>query len=241
MSRPALALAGGLVLLAGALGPGWAQDRTRRKADAPAPTVGDLQRGAASAIQVHPDATLNGSAAKAMQGYSEFLKLQNSDANLRAQALRRLGDLNLESGELERMSNEVSQLDTPGAEAIRLYSILLKAYPDYARNDQVLYQLARAYETTGQSDTALATLDRIVAHYPGAREIAEVHFRRGELLFSAKRYPEAQSAYEKVIARGAGGSSFYEQSLYKHGWSLFKQSQNQACLQSFLKLLDRTL
>ncbi len=27
-----------------------------------------------------------------------------------------------------------------------------KAYPDYPRNDQVLYQLARAYETTGQRD-----------------------------------------------------------------------------------------
>ena len=241
MSGPECARIVALVLLTGALSPGWAQDRTPRKAGDPAPTVGDLTRSDASAVQVHPDATVNGSAAKAMQGYSEFLKLQNSDANLRAQALRRLGDLNLESGELERMSNEVSQLDTLGAEAIRLYSILLKAYPDYARNDQVLYQLARAYETTGQSDTALATLDRIVAHYPGAREIAEVQFRRGELLFSAKRYPEAQSAYEQVLTRGAGGSNFYEQSLYKHGWSMFKQSQNEACLQSFLKLLDRTL
>src|SRR5258707_7620051 len=113
------------------------------------------------------------------------------------------------------MSNEVSLVDTQGAEAIRLYSILLKAYPDYSRNDQVLYQLARAYETTGQSDTALATLDRIVAHYPGAREIAEVHFRRGELLFSAKRYPEAQSAYEKVIARGAGGGQLFPHKLCK--------------------------
>ena len=50
-----------------------------------------------------------------------------------------------------------------GAEAIKLYTTLLKAYPDYPRNDQVLYQLARAYETTGQPDQALATLDRIVA------------------------------------------------------------------------------
>jgi len=223
----------GLVLLAGAMSPAQA-------ADVPA-TVGDLTKRDAGHIQVHPDASVNGGAAKAMHSYSEFLKLQNTDAHLRAEALRRLGDLNLESGELERMSNEVSLLDTQGAEAIRLYSILLKAYPDYPRNDQVLYQLARAYETTGQSDTALATLDRIVARYPLAREIAEVQFRRGELLFSAKRYPEAQSAYEKVIARGAAGSGFYDQSLYKHGWSMFKQSQNEACLHSFVTLLDRTL
>ena len=51
----------------------------------------------------------------------------------------------------------------------------------------------------------------------------EVQFRRGELLFSAKRYPEAEKAYAAVIGRG-GTSAFYQQSLYKHGWSLFKQS-----------------
>ena len=56
-----------------------------------------------------------------------------------------------------------------------------------------------------------------------------MQFRRGELLFSAKRYAEAQHAYEAVIARGAP-SAFYEQSLYKHGWSLFKQSLNEESL-----------
>ena len=38
--------------------------------------------------------------------------------------------------------------------------------PTTPRNDQVLYQLARAYETTGQPEPALATLDRIVQKYP---------------------------------------------------------------------------
>jgi tetratricopeptide (TPR) repeat protein len=203
-----------------------------------AATIGDLAK---RSIEVHPDASVSGGAAKAMQSYRDFLKLQNTDAKLRAEALRRLGDLNLESGELERMSSEVTQLDMQGAEAIRLYSTLLKAYPDYPRNDQVLYQLARAYETTGQSELALSTLDQVVARYPATREIAEVHFRRGELLFSAKRYADAESAYQQVIKRGAGNSTFYEQSLYKHGWSLFKQSQNEACLKSFASLLDRTL
>ncbi len=155
--------------------------------------------------------------------------------------MRRLGDLNLESGELERMANEVTQLDMQGAEAIRLYSTLLKAYPDYARNDQVLYQLARAYETTGQIAQALATLDSIVARYPQSRDIAEVQFRRGEILFSNRRYAEAQLAYEAVLARGRNGSTFYVQSLYKHGWSQFKQGLNEDSLKSFADLLDLTL
>ncbi len=230
------------LVLAACLAGGMSQPVVARHKPKPAQarttTLADLAKGK---VEVHVDAAVNGSTAKAMQSYRDFLNLQNTDPQLRAEALRRLGDLNLESGELERMSSEVTQLDLQGAEAIKLYSTLLKAYPDYARNDQVLYQLARAYETTGQTDTALATLERIVATYPHTRDIAEVHFRRGELLFSARRYADAEAAYQQVISRGPGGSTFYEQSLYKHGWSLFKQSQNEACLKSFMMLLDHTL
>jgi tetratricopeptide (TPR) repeat protein len=188
-------------------------------------------------VDVQTGSQPQGGAAKAMDNYRRFLELQATDPKLRAEALRRLGDLNLEAGEFERMEKEVTQIDLQGAEAIKLYSTLLKAYPNYPRNDEVLYQLARAYETTGQNEQALATLDRIVKSYPQSRQLDEVQFRRGELLFSAKRYPEAQKAYEVPIARGAQ-SAFYEQSLYKHGWSLFKESMNEESLASFAALLD---
>ena len=160
-----------------------------------------------------------------MDNYRRFLELQKTDPQLRAEAMRRLGDLNLDAGEVERMEKEVTPSTLQGAEAIKLYSTLLKAYPDYGRNDQVLYQLARAYETTGQPEQALATLDRIVRTIRRARRWMRSQFRRGELLFSAKSYPEAEKAYAVVIQRGKS-SSFYEQSLYKHGWSLFKQAHD---------------
>lgn len=203
-----------------------------------APTIGDL---GSKPVTVTPAPPPAGGASKAMENYREFLKLQNADAKLRAEAIRRLGDLSLESGELERMANEVTRVDLAGAEAIRLYTMLLKAYPDYPRNDQVLYQLARAYDTTGQQAEALSTLDRIVARYPASRDIAEVQFRRGEILFSNRRYAEAQKAYEAVIARGRGSSSFYAQSLYKLGWAQFKQGMSDESLKSFADLLDLTL
>jgi tetratricopeptide (TPR) repeat protein len=200
-----------------------------------ADTVGSLSN---RRIEVRADGPSVGTQDKAMENYEAFLKLQNADPRMRAEALRRLGDNNLESGELDRLSTEVTQIDKQGAEAIRLYTTLLKAYPDYPRNDQVLYQLARAYETTGQSQLALATEDRIVKQYPNNSIIPEVQFRRGELLFSAKRYAEAESAYAAVIAAGPKGSTFYQQSLYKHGWSLFKQAEYEDGLESFAKELD---
>src|ERR1700759_250887 len=90
-------------------------------------TIGDLDT---KPVPVHPDTRpAGGGAARAMDNYRQFLKLQNADPKLRAEALRRLGDLSLESGELERMANEVTQLDRAGAEAIRIYTLLLKAYP----------------------------------------------------------------------------------------------------------------
>ena len=209
----------------------------RAQSASPPATIGDLTK---HRVQVQKDTPASASATKAMENYRRFLELQNTDPKLRAEAMRRLGDLNLDAGELERLQQEVTQVDLQGAEAIKLYTTLLKAYPEYPRNDQVLYQLARAYETTGQPDQALATLDRIVAQYPHTPHLDEVQFRRGELLFSNKRYAEAEKAYAAVIGRG-GTSAFYQQSLYKHGWSLFKQSQTLESLPSFGGVLDREL
>jgi tetratricopeptide (TPR) repeat protein len=199
----------------------------------PAPTLKDLPK---RQVEIRKDPPSDSNSGKAMDNYRKFLELQNTDAALRAEALRRLGDLSLESGELERMETEVTRVDLGGAEAIRLYSMLLQAHPDYARNDQVLYQLARAYETTGQTDKALATLDDIVRRYPASREIVEVHFRRGELLFSAQKYRDAERAYAEVTRRETG--SFYQQGLYKQGWALFKQNLNDESLPVFARLLD---
>ncbi|HEX4387941.1 MAG TPA: tetratricopeptide repeat protein [Steroidobacteraceae bacterium] len=200
-------------------------------------TIGELTP---RKVEVHKDTAADANVAKAMDNYKHFLDLQHTDPKLRAEAMRRLGDLNLDAGEMQRLEQEVTAVDLQGGEAIRLYTTLLKAYPDYARNDQVLYQLARAYETTGQREQALATLDRVVQHYPQSPQLDEVQFRRGEILFSAKRYPEAEKAYAAVIGRG-GTSAFYEQSLYKHGWSLFKQSLTLESLPSFGGVLDREL
>ena len=77
------------------------------------------------------------------------------------------------------MAQQVLKDDANSREAIGIYLKLLKKYPDYDRNDQVLYQLARAYGIRGQQDKAMQTLDRIVRQYPYTPLIDEVQFRRG--------------------------------------------------------------
>ncbi len=200
-------------------------------------TIADLP---SRPVVIQPDQKVEASASRAMENYKRFLELQKTDPQLRAEALRRLGDLNLEAGEGERMQGEASSLDLQGAEAIKLYSTLLKSYPDYPRNDQVLYQLARAYETTGQPEKALESLDDILRRYPRSPQMDEVQFRRGELLFSARNYRAAQDAYQYVVSHG-DKSAFLTQSLYKSGWSLFKQGLNEESLPQFAGVLDRTM
>ena len=106
--------------------------------------------------------------------------------------------------------------------------------PSYRRNDTVLYQLARAYEIGGRTDEALEVLEELVAKYPATPMIDEVQFRRGEMLFLRKHYNEAEQAYQAVVEFG-DESRFYEQSLYKLGWSQFKLAWHEDSLRPVLR------
>ena len=226
------------ILVAAALGAAGLQAGSAAAATKPPPTIRDLD---SQQVDVSTEPPQGVDANRVMDSYRRFLDLNAGDAGLRAEALRRLGDLNLESSESERIERElVTNEGLRATEAIHLYSALLKTYPDYARNDAVLYQLARAYELNGQPDKALGALDQMVARYPQSHFLDEAQFRRGELLFSAKSYPAAQAAYESVVKMGPS-STFYNQSLYKHGWSLFKQGENERSLGSFVGVLDSVL
>ena len=121
--------------------------------------------------------------------------------------------------------------------AIARYNDFLKAYPNDPGNDRVLYQLARAYEQGGDLGTALKTLDRLVKDYPLNRFRDEAQFRRGELLFTAKDYPNAEKAFATVLA-GGPTDPYHDRSLYMQGWSQFKQTRLEDGLRSFFAVLD---
>jgi len=135
-------------------------------------------------------------------------------------------------------TGKAEDLQVAGAmEAIELYIGLLKKYPLYERNDQVMYQLSRAYEETGQVEKAIATLNVMVEKYPESRHLDEAHFRRAEYFFTRKRYLDAEEAYQVIINMGRG-SAFYELALYKQGWAYFKQELYEEALKDFIAMLD---
>jgi TolA-binding protein len=192
-------------------------------------------------VEVRPGKIILDSSELAREGYRDFLDLVSSDPALRAEAMRRLGDLEVEATEADQLIENIESLDTRGFDnAVELYQMLLEAYPDYRRNDTVLYQLARAYEIGGRTDEALAVLNELVTRYPDTAVVDEVQFRRGEMLFLRKSYNDAEMAYREVVEYG-DASRFYEQSLYKLGWSQFKLAWYKDSLSPFFELLDLKL
>ncbi len=129
-------------------------------------------------------------------------------------------------------------LERAGArEAIALYQKLLTEYPLYEHNDQVLYQMSRAYEELGQIDDAMKVMDRMVRDYPKSRYIDEVQFRRAEYFFTRRHYLDAEDAYKSIVQMGVK-SSFYQLALYKLGWTFYKQELYDEALDRYIALLD---
>jgi tetratricopeptide (TPR) repeat protein len=209
-------------------------------ADQKAKATGTLKDLESREVQVVRDPPTDVRQQQAIEQYRRFLELQSDNAKMRAEATRRLGDLQVEVDESSRATGEASLSGAELGEAIKLYEGLLAAQPDYERNDAVMYQLARAYEAQAQPEKALAVLDQLVTKRSDSPWVTESQFRRGEILFSAGRYRDAEAAYAAVIHAGVD-SGFYDQGLYKHGWSLFKQSRGEESVASFLRLLDRML
>lgn len=228
-----LAKAIAIALVAACAAPSFAAEQKPKSTG----TIKDLET---RKIDIDRDPPTNVKAQQAIEQYKRFLELQAGDDKLRAEAMRRLGDLSVEVDEGARAAGGDSFSGMEIKEAIKLYEGLLRTYPDYERNDTVMYQLSRAYEAEAQPEKALAVLDDLVTKYPNSKWATEAQFRRGEILFSATRYREAETAYAAVVAAGASGG-FYEQGLYKHGWSLFKQGRGEESVKSFLKVIDRVL
>ena len=126
---------------------------------------------------------------------------------------------------------------TGPVEAIKTYAKLLETYPNYERNDQVLYQMSRAYEELGQPDEAMQVMERLITEYPFSKYVDEVQFRRGEYYFVRKSFLDAENAYGAIISTGTG-SSYFELALYKLGWTLYKQELYEEALDSYIAMLD---
>ena len=223
-----------LVTVIAALGMAYSAVADVKKSD----TIESLED---KTVEIRPGKVIIHSTDLARDNYKAFLELATDDPNQRAEAMRRLGDLELDATEAAQLAENLEAIDNTGYNsAVEMYEQLLLEHPDFARNDTVMYQLGRAYELVGRTDEALDILNRLVNEYPETPLIDEIQFRRGEMLFLRKKFNDAEIAYAYVVAYGPR-SRFYEQSLYKLGWSQFKLGWYEDSLDPFFELLDRKI
>lgn len=207
-----------------------------------APTLASL-RDRAVEIKADEPGTLPAVAeADSIAAYREFLAAAPG-APQRPEAMRRLGDLEMDRADRVAAEGQAGGEVPDYKAAIERYEAFLQAYPADPRVDRVLYQLARAQESGGQLEAALATLTRLVQQHPGTLHAEEAHFRRGEMLFATRQWAAAEAAYRTVLAGAAGGqrSPFTERALYMQGWSLFKMGRTEDALEPFFAVLDLKL
>lgn len=208
------------------------------------PTIGDLEElpPILETAELEPQANFKVDRQQVIESLRELVAISAAGGG-NGDEMRRLADLELESS-LDNRISEDSELQQLGQQealhAIGIYEAYLEKYPHREDNDLILYQLSRAYALDTETDKSMAAMDRIVADYPASSYLDEVQFRRAETLFVDRDFVAAAQAYGDIVDHFPQ-SIYFEKSLYKYGWTQFKQGYFDNALASFTQLLDLNL
>lgn len=194
-------------------------------------SLGDVERESRRGSAAATSENIRREGSQAGQAYQRAAELSLSETQ-RRQSLERLADLALN----ERFGDEESTLDDDGISASSLYRTLLDGADDKER-EQLLYNLARAYDIEGNLEASIETLTELVDRYPSGRYYTESQFRRAEMLFSDYRYEEAARAYAATLASDRD-HPYRSQALYKQGWSYYALAEYERALDIFFILSD---
>ena len=202
--------------------------------DEPPPTLADLQPvELPQAVQSVPQVTL----AELAQIYRDVLA-QQQDPQTRLQVSHRLADIEMLNAEEQLASSDTN--DAYFAGAIAAYEALLADNPDYPMQDQVLYQLSKAYSLAGETEASQTALAALGNANPDSPHLPEAYFRQAERQFVEASYAEAETLYAKVIDYG-DATPYFTRALYMQGWSRFKQDKPEEAIAAFSASLDQLL
>ncbi|MDH5694914.1 MAG: tetratricopeptide repeat protein, partial [Gammaproteobacteria bacterium] len=176
--------------------------------------------------------------------YAEYLRHSTKTDKARQDAIARLAELEFELG--NKLMKEKENLAKGGDEdlddklynsrldkTIELLSTSIKEYPKSRKNDQILYNLANAYDQKGDQHNSEIALQRLVKNHPKSPYYIESQFRLAEIAFSRQQYSKAEDAYTDVIV-SKKNERFYEKARFKRGWARFKQEYYIEAVDDFL-------
>lgn len=146
---------------------------------------------------------------------------------------KRLADLRMDVAQ----DRDIEGAPEPYRPAVQLYEELLEQNAESDKVDEILYQLARAQDLSTNQDQAIDYLNRLIAGYPDSEYIAEAHFRRAEIRFSAEDYRGAAEDYGYVVGL-QHSTPYFRNASYMLGWAEFKRSRLDEGLHQFFNVID---
>ena len=199
-------------------------------------TIGGLQQADLSEINEEKIDKLDHQQVR--DQYQELLALVDDDY-IKEQIERRISGVHMLEGDDQQSRRNTAPKDGYYRNAIASYRDILEKYPNSPDNVEVLYQLAKAYDMEGQTQSALKMLERLVDRHPYYPNIAEVYFRIGDIYFNTARYHKAELAYHQTTQRQK--AKLNNNAHYMLAWSFYKQGIYQKSLHHFALVLDQLL
>lgn len=195
-------------------------------------TLGDLRP---AYIDLQSQALPHVSVNEVARRYEQLFK-NATDPDVRIDALHRL--LNLQSIPGTNINLSPGEEKIFYQQALKSYSMILDSGVYYGRMDELLYQMARAYDYVGKEGESDDRLEQLVGLYPNSQYAVEAYFRIGEYDFSQGKYQDAVKAYQTVLNRGKK-SRFTDKARYMLGWSQYKAGDVDDASRTFINVLDR--
>ena len=222
-----LALAGSITVLCGCSGLSLLPDK-------PEPTLADLP---GATLPEEAGALPRVALTEVAENYRRVLA-GTTDEETRLIIQHRLADISLLDSEAREAGDTTPQSNF--SDAIAAYQTLLQDNPDNPRNDELLYQLSKAYEFNGENARSLAVLEQLASSHPESPHLLEAEFRKAESYFSAGDYAAAERDYSRVVQYGAA-SPYYTNALYMQGWARFKQGEYDRAIGPLLATVDQLM
>lgn len=169
----------------------------------------------------------------ARDNYRRLLEL-TTRPEVRLQVKRRLADLELE------LAVDAPDPEPGARRAIDLYRDVLESSRATQRREELLYNIARASELSGDTAGAITALGRLIDDHPTSTLVPEARFRRGEMRFILGNYGRAAEDYAWLVGRQAD-TPFYTRALYKLGWSRYRLGEHEQALDHLAEVLQRRL
>ncbi|PKG38761.1 tetratricopeptide repeat protein [Psychromonas sp. Urea-02u-13] len=185
---------------------------------------------------------LNKSDSDIREAYINYIEHSSKQDLSRSDALNRLANIEfklseqlLNETEDEKATNQLA--DQKLNRVMELLETSIKDYPDAKNNDISLYQLAKAYDQKGLYEQTHVVLQQLTDNHPKSKFYVEAQFRLAEYAFTKRQYLIAEDKYTEIITTKKN-NLFYEKSLYKRGWSRFKQEFYIEAADDFVRVIN---